>query len=174
MNSSNPKEESWITTLNRRYAASEPLFGPDQVAEMIPHRDPFLVIDDIVEFDRDRARIVGRKKITDSEDVLRGHFPGAPIFPGVLIIEALAQTGGVLIHQMGYKGKIPVIIRLEKTTFRRPVFPEAVLFTVCESIHLKERGGRMRTYAVVGERACAFAEIGFALVDASELRTRQV
>ncbi len=164
-------EDVWISTFSKRYGSIPPLFRENEIEAMIPHRHPFLLIDCIVDFDSSRSLIVGQKTIAEDEAVLSGHFPSAPIFPGVLIVEALAQTGGVLIHQMGYRGKFPIIVRLEQTIFRRAVYPKDVLYTLCEGIHLTARGGRMRTRAIVRDQICTESTISYVLTDRVDLQS---
>ena len=92
-----------------------------QISEILPHRFPFLLIDKIVQIDLEENEIVGQKNVTINEPFFVGHFPNEPIMPGVLLLEALAQTGGVLVHQKGFGGKIAVLLNVEKAKFRHPV-----------------------------------------------------
>lgn len=149
--------------LFQRHKFSPPLFNARAIESMIPHRPPFLLIDRILEFDPASAAVVGQKNTTAGEFYFQGHFPGAPIMPGVLIVESLAQTGGVLIHQMGFRGKIPIIVHLNDVRFRCAVHPGDQILTHCEGLHLSSRGGRIRARAIVGNRICAEAEIGYVL-----------
>ena len=96
-----------------------------KLISLLPHRYPFLFVDRIVEYEPGK-RIVGIKGITQNEHFFAGHFPGFPILPGVIIMEAMAQTGGILvIDKTGkdIKKLLPVFSRIEKIRFRRPVFP---------------------------------------------------
>ncbi len=151
--------------LSHQFFNAAALFDIAGIEAMIPHRPPFLLIDRILRIDKKCAIAIGQKNSTINEPYFQGHFPKAPIMPGVLIVEALAQTGGVLIHQMGFCDKIPVISHLKEARFRKGVLPGDVLLTHCEGIHLSARGGRICTHALVGNRIVAEVEIGYVLVD---------
>jgi 3-hydroxyacyl-[acyl-carrier-protein] dehydratase len=99
------------------------MFAIEEIMELLPHRYPFLLVDRIVEFEPER-RIVGIKNVTINEPFFAGHFPGHPIMPGVLIVEALAQTGGLLaLKAMGGAKRIAYFAGIDKCKFRRPVVP---------------------------------------------------
>jgi beta-hydroxyacyl-ACP dehydratase FabZ len=94
-----------------------------EIMELLPHRFPFLLVDRIVEWDPGK-RIVGIKNVTINEPFFQGHFPGHPILPGVLIVEALAQTGGILaLKAMGSGKRIAYFTGIDNVKFRRPVVP---------------------------------------------------
>lgn len=146
---------------------------PSQVLEIkdilkiLPHRYPFLLIDRVLEVDLDKGIIVAQKNVTFNESFFQGHFPNAPIMPGVLILEALAQTGGVLLHLKGEVEKIAVLLNVNHAKFRNPVKPGDVLTLRCEGLHFSSKGGRIRGVATVNDKVAVDAEIGFALVDKS-------
>ena len=96
------------------------------IRELIPHRYPFLLVDRVVELDLEGKRIVARKNVTINEPFFQGHFPGQPIMPGVLIIEALAQAGGLLTqlsHQGDTAGRMFYMVKVENARFTRMVVP---------------------------------------------------
>ena len=114
-------------------------------------------------------RVVGLKNVTVNEAFFQGHYPGDPIMPGVLIIEALAQIGGVLLSQeLEHKGKVAVLLSLDKVKFRRAVVPGDQL--ILEAVTLRVRGnmGHVKTVAKVGAQLAAEAEIKYMLTDADQ------
>jgi len=98
------------------------------IMQLLPHRYPFLLVDKIIEFIKDE-QIVGVKNVTINEPFFQGHFPGHPIMPGVLILEAMAQVGGVyaiLANEVG-ENQVPYFVGIDKAKFRKPVLPGDVL-----------------------------------------------
>ena len=96
-----------------------------KIQELLPHRYPFLLVDRVTEFEPNK-RIVGIKNVTINEPFFQGHFPGHPVMPGVLVIEALAQTGGILTqlsHQAGAEGKLFYLVKIDNAKFSRMVVP---------------------------------------------------
>lgn len=94
-----------------------------EILEILPHRYPMLMIDRVLECD-DKTRIVAIKNVTANEQIFQGHFPGLPIFPGVLQLEAMAQAGGILISRItGERSYIPLFMAIDKARFRKGVFP---------------------------------------------------
>ena len=144
----------------------EYLFGYREIIGMLPHRFPFLLVDRILSLDLENGVIVGQKNVTINEHFFQGHFPPyAPIMPGVLVLEALAQTGGILIHMKGYKNQIPVIMSISETKFRHPVRPGDVLTLTCTGKHFSAKGGKVGAVASIGDRIAVQTEIGFALMN---------
>lgn len=99
-----------------------------EIMAYLPHRYPFLLVDRIIDFIKGE-KIVGIKNVTINEPFFQGHFPGHPIMPGVLIIEAMAQVGGIYAHLAGEvdEGKVPYFVGIDQARFRRPVLPGDVL-----------------------------------------------
>ena len=111
----------------------------NEIREYLPHRYPFLLVDRVVELDTDAKRIRGYKNVTINEDFFQGHFPGHPIMPGVLQLEAMAQAAGILtLNKPENWGKIAYFLSAEGVKWRKPVLPGDVL--VIEIELLKGRG----------------------------------
>lgn len=148
---------------------SKPVLDVRHLQRILPHRYPFLMIDRVVEIQVGR-RAIGIKNVTANEEFFQGHYPGEPIMPGVLIIEAMAQIGGVLLGQeLEHRGKVAVLLSLDKVKFRRAVTPGDQLILKAEAIRIKTRTGHTRCQAMVGDELAAEAEIKFMLVDAEPL-----
>ncbi len=138
------------------------------VQRLMPHRYPMLLVDRVVEMDGDR-KAVGIKNVTINEPFFQGHYPGTPIMPGVLIVEAMAQLGGVLMSQkLEHTGKIAVLLSLERVKLRRPVTPGDQLVLEAESVRAKARTGTVKCRAFVGSKLAAEAQITFMMVDAEQ------
>ncbi|MCL2837454.1 MAG: 3-hydroxyacyl-ACP dehydratase FabZ [Oscillospiraceae bacterium] len=135
----------------------------EQIQEIIPHRYPFLLVDKIVEMDEKSA--VGIKNVTANEPFFPGHFPGKPIMPGVLIVEALAQVGAVVVLNMPEnKGKLAVFTGIDGFRFKQQVVPGDTLRLVVEMTAFKRVIGKANATAYVGDKVAASGEIMFALV----------
>ncbi|WP_018661155.1 3-hydroxyacyl-ACP dehydratase FabZ [Heyndrickxia acidiproducens] len=134
-----------------------------QIKEIIPHRYPFLLIDKVLEVETGK-RAVGIKNVTGNEEFFNGHFPDYPVMPGVLIVEALAQTGAVaMLQKEENRGKLALFAGIDKCRFKRQVRPGDQLRLEVEIIRLKGPVGKGKAVATVdGELACE-AEIMFAL-----------
>lgn len=140
-------------------------FNIEKILEILPHRYPFLMIDCILFIDTEEGKIVGRKNVSINEHFFQGHFPKLPVMPGVLIIEAIAQTGAVLLHQKGYTEELALLLTINHAKFRRSVHPGDTLTLTCEGPHFSQRGGKIRGKAEVNQKVVAEAEIGFALTN---------
>jgi 3-hydroxyacyl-[acyl-carrier-protein] dehydratase len=118
-----------------------------EIMNYLPHRFPFLLVDRIVEFEKGQ-KIVGIKNVTINEPFFQGHFPGHPIMPGVLILEAMAQVGGVYAHLAGeVEGdKVPYFVGIDQARFRKPVLPGDVL-----RLELKLTSFRRGIYTFAGQ-----------------------
>jgi beta-hydroxyacyl-ACP dehydratase FabZ len=145
---------------------SETIFDVQEIMEFLPHRYPFLLVDRIIEFE-ELKRIVGIKNVTFNEPFFQGHFPGVPIMPGVLIIEAMAQTGGVLVFKTlpDRDKKLVFFMGIENAKFRKPVRPGDQLRIEMNVIRVKSRVGKLRGKAFVDDSLVAEAGITFSLVD---------
>ena len=145
------------------------VFNAKEIEKILPHRYPFLLVDRILEMNLEENEILGLKNVTVNEPFFQGHFPGAPIMPGVLILEALAQTGGVLVHQKGYVKKIAVLLNVTGAKFRKPVVPGDALLLHVKGIHVSGNGGKIKAKAMIGLVLAVEAELSFALVDKDQL-----
>jgi 3-hydroxyacyl-[acyl-carrier-protein] dehydratase len=134
-----------------------------EIQKILPHRYPFLLVDKILELEKDK-RIVGIKNVTINEPFFQGHFPGYPVMPGVLIVEALAQVGAVLVlRKPEFAGKIAFFAGIDNLRFRRQVVPGDVLRLEVEVKAFRGSMGKAKAVATVdGETACA-GEIMFAI-----------
>lgn len=135
------------------------------IQKILPHRYPFLLIDKITEI-QDGKSITGIKNVTVNEPFFQGHFPGNPIMPGVLITEALAQTGAVLLLSMPEnKGKIGVFTGINNFKFRRQVVPGDTLTLSAELLLYRHGMGKANVKATVDGEVAAMGEISFAVID---------
>ncbi|MBT6148705.1 MAG: 3-hydroxyacyl-ACP dehydratase FabZ [Gemmatimonadetes bacterium] len=141
-------------------ATTEGTTLPDIVAikKIIPHRYPLLLVDRIIEM-VPGERIVGLKSVTANEPFFQGHFPEFPVMPGVLIIEALAQTGAVLMLQEGEEGQIPFFAGIDKARFRRQVVPGDQLRLELTVLQARRGTCKMKAQAFVESEIAAEAEI---------------
>ncbi|GAG61054.1 unnamed protein product [marine sediment metagenome] len=134
-----------------------------EILNFLPHRFPFLLVDKILE--QEENKIVGVKNVTINEPFFQGHFPGRPVMPGVLIIEAMAQTGGVLMFSKEEnKGKIPLFAGIDKARFKKPVYPGDQLIIKVEIIKMVMGVGKAKAEAYVDDNLVASAELLFTAV----------
>ena len=153
-----------VQEIKKQREAMKMPMGPEEIKKILPHREPFLLVDQIIEM-TDRS-IVGIKHVTGKEDFFRGHFPQRPVMPGVLMIEALAQAGGVLmLSKPEHQGKIAYLVAVNEARFRRVVSPGDELRLEVEVLKFKARIGVVKGVAKVGSEVACEAEIMFSLAD---------
>jgi 3-hydroxyacyl-[acyl-carrier-protein] dehydratase len=146
-----------------------PVLDIKQIIQILPHRYPFLLVDRVVEMALEKGFILAQKNVTFNEGFFQGHFPDAPIMPGVLILEALAQAGGILVHMKGGGDKIAILLNVNNAKFRRPVKPGDVLMLRGQGLHFSSKGGRIKAEALVNDKVVAEAEIGFVFADKNNI-----
>jgi len=136
-----------------------------QIQEIIPHRYPFLLVDRIVEIEYGK-RSVGLKNVTINEPFFQGHFPGYPVMPGVLIVEALAQVGAVaILGKEENKGKLAFFAGIDNFRFKEQVTPGDTLVLEVEMTRVRGTVGKGNAVARVGEKVVAEGEIMFAIAN---------
>lgn len=140
-----------------------------QIIGILPHRYPFLLVDRVLEVDLEKGFVLAQKNVTINEAFFQGHFPASPIMPGVLILEALAQAGGILVHLKTPGEKIAILLNVNQAKFRHPVRPGDVLHLKGQELHFSSKGGRVKAEAFVGDKLVVEAEIGFVFVDKNQI-----
>lgn len=157
------------TTVQRQNAEGKELktLSIDDILKCLPHRYPFLMIDKIIDIDGDESA-VGIKNVTFNEPMFQGHFPGKPIFPGVLIIEGMAQTAGAIVIAndavSGVKNMV-LMLTIDKAKFRKPAAPGDRLEYHIRKIQRRRSVGRYEARAMVDGVVVAEAEIGAMIVE---------
>jgi 3-hydroxyacyl-[acyl-carrier-protein] dehydratase len=142
---------------------SVPVMNVEAIRQILPHRYPFLLVDKIMELDAG-VSCMGVKNVTVNEQFFQGHFPTEAIMPGVLIIEAMAQLGGVMMLAVPeHRGKLALIGGINKARFRKPVLPGDTLLLHAKVLRVRGDIGRVYCHATVEGTTVAEAEILFAL-----------
>jgi UDP-3-O-[3-hydroxymyristoyl] N-acetylglucosamine deacetylase / 3-hydroxyacyl-[acyl-carrier-protein] dehydratase len=152
----------------RARAAAEPppIVDAQKIMQYLPHRYPMLLVDRVLEIVGD-TKATGIKNVTFNDLFFQGHYPGTPIMPGVLIVEAMAQLGGLLLSQkLEHTGKLAVLLSMDKVKMRHPVIPGDQLILEAVTVRVKSRTGHVRCKAFVQDKLAAEADIKFMLVDA--------
>jgi 3-hydroxyacyl-[acyl-carrier-protein] dehydratase len=143
----------------------------DDILKCLPHRYPFLMVDRIINIDGDESA-VGIKNVSFNEPIFQGHFPGKPVFPGVLIIEAMAQTAGAIViaHDAAANGtkSIVLMLTIDKAKFRKPAGPGDQIEFHIKKIHRRRTVGRYEAKAIVNGVLIAEAEVGAMIVPEGE------
>ncbi len=147
-------------------SASQTIFTIEDIHRLLPHRYPFSLVDRIIDYVPEQ-RAVGIKNVSINEPHFQGHFPGRPIMPGVLIVEAMAQVGGIVLTQMAdVQQGLFMFAGIDKVRFRRPVVPGDQLVMTVELLCVKRRRfGKMQGRAEVDGQLVAEGELMFSLVD---------
>ncbi|MCH6553558.1 MAG: 3-hydroxyacyl-ACP dehydratase FabZ [Acidobacteria bacterium] len=146
--------------------ASGVKFGSDEIRKILPHREPFLLVDEVLELEENK-RIVAVKHVLASEPYFAGHFPGAPVMPGVLIVEAMAQAGALLLLREvpDRESKLVFFAGIDRARFRQPVFPGDDLRLELTVLSRRVNIAKMDGKAYVGDKLVAEAQLLAMLVD---------
>jgi UDP-3-O-[3-hydroxymyristoyl] N-acetylglucosamine deacetylase/3-hydroxyacyl-[acyl-carrier-protein] dehydratase len=155
------------TTAREALISREAVMDIRAIQRILPHRYPMLLVDRVIEITADETKAVGIKNVTFNDVFFQGHYPGTPIMPGVLIVEAMAQLGGLLLSQkLEHTGKLAVLLSMDKVKMRNPVVPGDQLILEAIAVRVKSRTGHVRCKAFVTDKLVAEADIKFMLVDA--------
>jgi len=137
----------------------------ETIMQILPHRQPFLFVDRVVYLDKGK-RAVGIKNVTINDYFFKGHFPGKPVMPGVLIVEAMAQVGGVMmLAPQENRGKLAYFLSADNIKFRKTVVPGDQLVMEVTAGKIKSKTGQVHAKALVSGKIVAEADLMFALVD---------
>jgi UDP-3-O-[3-hydroxymyristoyl] N-acetylglucosamine deacetylase/3-hydroxyacyl-[acyl-carrier-protein] dehydratase len=156
-------EERMFLTISREKGELAEILDINAIQKILPHRYPFLLVDRILELN-DGKRVLGIKNVSINDEFFNGHFPGRPIMPAVLVVEAMAQVGAVLLlSTTGNVGKLAYFVGIDKARFRKPVVPGDQLLFEVETVKVREKTGKMLGKAFVEGKLVAEAEMMFSL-----------
>lgn len=142
----------------------------EKILEILPHRYPFLLVDRVIEL-REGESIIALKNVTHNEPFFQGHFPDLKVMPGVLVIEAMAQAGGILLHHSlpDPERKLVLLSKVDKTKFRKPIIPGDQIRLEVVLLKLKSKFAQISGKAYVGEELAAEGEMFASVVEVEEL-----
>ncbi|MEC9352848.1 MAG: UDP-3-O-acyl-N-acetylglucosamine deacetylase [Planctomycetota bacterium] len=144
--------------------SSDPVINSAEISRILPHRYPFLLVDKIINLVANKSA-TGVKCVTVNEEFFQGHFPGNPVMPGVLIVEALAQVGGIILKAgEEHKNSSAYLLSLDKVKFRRPVVPGDQVLLQVDAVRIRSRSAHVKGRALVDDQVVAEAEIRYALL----------
>ena len=161
-----PTQVDQVITTPTQQSPKKPVYNLEEIQKLLPHRYPFALVDRIMEYVPGESA-VGLKNVTFNEPYFQGHFPGRPLMPGVMIVEAMAQVGGIVLTQLpDIEGSLFVFAGIDKVRFRRPVVPGDQLVMNVELICVKRRRfAKMQARAQVDGQLAAEGELTFSLID---------
>ena len=156
------------TQKRRDLLIQQPAMDNRAIQKLLHHRYPMLMVDRVLQIEGDR-KAIGIKNVTINEPFFQGHYPGTPIMPGVLIVEAMAQLSGLLLsHVLVHTGRIPILLSLDKVKLRKQVVPGDTLILEAETIRAQGRTANVRCKAFVNDKLAAEARVKFLMVDEEE------
>jgi beta-hydroxyacyl-ACP dehydratase FabZ len=149
----------------RATLGTDALLDIRRIQKILPHRYPFLLVDRVISIEGD-TKIKGIKNVSFNEQFFQGHFPGTPVMPGVLIVEALAQVSGLLFSQkLEHTGKLAMLLTMDAVKMRKAVVPGDQLILLSEVIKIRSKLAQCKCTAMVGSEIVAEAQLKFMLVD---------
>lgn len=150
------------------------LLNIEQILKVLPHRYPFILIDRVLDLKKGKS-LIGIKNVTCNEPFFQGHFPGLKVMPGVLVVEALAQAGGILLHYSipDPKNKFVLLSKIDKTKFRKPVVPGDQLRLEVEFIKIRSKFCHIKGKAYVDSEIAVEGEIMASVLNLEELNEQE-